>query len=58
MQIAQRNLRNYLYANRYANHKKSFNAKKNKNDTKLFTEYWKPANKKFHPQTSWSIKEV
>ena len=27
--------------NRYANLKKSFNAEKNKNDTKLSTEYWK-----------------
>ena len=29
---------------------------KNKNDTKLSTEYWKLANKKLHPQISWSIK--
>ena len=36
----------------YINHKKSFNAKKNKNDTKLSTKYWKPANKKLHPQIS------
>ena len=41
---------------RYANHKKSFNAENNKNDTKLSTEYWKLANKKLHPRISWSIK--
>ena len=28
----------------YANHKNNFNAEKNKNDTKLSTEYWKVAN--------------
>ena len=40
----------------YANHKKSFNAAKDKNDTKLSTEYWKLANNKLHPQISWSMK--
>ena len=40
----------------YANHKKSFNVEKNKNDTKLSTEYWKLPNNKRHPQISWSIK--
>ena len=40
----------------YANYKKSFNVKKNKNDTKLSTEYCKLANNKLHPQISWSIK--
>ena len=44
------------FKKRYANHKKSFNVEKNKNDTKLSTEYWKLANNKFHPQISWSIK--
>ena len=34
---------------RSANHKKSFNVEKNKNDTKLTTEYWKLANNKLHP---------
>ena len=29
--------------------KNLFNVEKNKNDTKLSTEYWKPANKKIHP---------
>ena len=29
---------------------------KNKNDTKLSTEYYKLANKKLHPQISWSVK--
>ena len=44
------------YKKRYANHKKSFNVKKNKNDTKFSTEYWKLANKTLHPRISWSIK--
>ena len=34
-----------IFHNCYPNHKKSFNAEKNKNDTKLSTEYWKLANK-------------
>ena len=29
---------------------------KNKNNTKLSTEYWKLANTKLHPRISWSIK--
>ena len=37
------------FKKRYANHKKSFNAEKNKNDTKLSTEYWKLTNKNLHP---------
>ena len=41
----------------YANHKKTFNAEKNKNDTKLSTESWKLANNKLHPQISLSIKD-
>ena len=45
------------FKKRYANHKKSFNVKKNKNNTKLSTEYWKLANNKLHPQISWSIKD-
>ena len=44
------------FKNRCANHKKSFNAEKNKNDTKLSTEYWKLANKNLHPPISWNIK--
>ena len=40
----------------YVNHKKMFNAEKNKNDTKLSTDYWELANKKLHPRISWSIK--
>ena len=44
------------FKKRYANHKKSFNEEKNKNDTKLSTENWKLANKKLHPRISWSIK--
>ena len=44
------------FKNRYANHKKYFNVKKYKSDTKLSTEYWKLANNKLHPQISWSIK--
>ena len=38
----------------YANHKKSFNVEKNKNDTKLSTKYWRLTNNK--PRISWSIK--
>ena len=44
------------FKKRYANHKKLFNKEKNKNDTKLSIEYWVLANKKLHPQISWSIK--
>ena len=40
----------------YANHKKSFNAAKNTNDTKLSTEYWKLVYKKHPPRISWRIK--
>ena len=44
------------FEKRYANHKKSFNEEKNKNDTKLSTECWKLANNKLHARISWSIK--
>ena len=44
------------FKKRYTNNKKSLNVEKNKNDTKLSTEYWKLANNKLHPQISWSIK--
>ena len=44
------------FKKRYAIHKISFNAEKNKNGTKLSTEYWKLANKNLHPRISWSIK--
>ena len=44
------------FKKRYANHKKSLIAEKNKNNTKLSTEYWKLANKKPRPLISWSIK--
>ena len=37
------------FKKRYTNHKKSFNVEKNKNDTKLSTEYWKLPNNKLHP---------
>ena len=40
----------------YANHKRSFNAEKNKNDTKLYIEYGKLANNKLHPRISWITK--
>ena len=40
----------------YANHKISFNAEKNKNDTKWPTEYWKLANKKLHRERYWIVK--
>ena len=49
-------IRETTFKKRYANHKKSFNVEKNKNDTKLSTEYCKLANKKLHPRISWSIK--
>ena len=44
------------FKKRYANHKKSFNEEKNKNDIKLSTEYWKLANMELHPWISWSMK--
>ena len=40
------------FKKRHANHKKSFNVEKNKNNTKLITEYWRLANKKLHPWIS------
>ena len=40
------------FKKRYANHKKSFNEEKNKNDIKLSTEYWKLANMELHPWIS------
>ena len=33
----------------------TFNTEKNKNDTKLPSEYWKLANKNFHPRIPWSF---
>ena len=44
------------FEKRCANHEKYFNLEKNKNDSKLYTEYWKLANKELHPRISWSIK--
>ena len=44
------------FRKRYDNHEKSFDAEKNKNDTKLSTEYWKLASKKLHPRISLNIK--
>ena len=44
------------FKKRYVNHKKSFYAENNRNDTKLSTEYWRLANQKLHPRISWSIK--
>ena len=44
------------FKKRYANHKKSSNLEKNKNDAKLSTEYRKLANNKLHPRMSWNIK--
>ena len=44
------------FRKRYVNHKKSFNVKKDKNDTKLSTEYCKLANNKLHPRMPCSIK--
>ena len=49
-------IREITLKERYANHKKSFNAEKNKNDTKLSTKYWKLVNKKLHSRISWNIK--
>ena len=45
-----------LLKKRYANHKKSFNEEKSKNNTQLSTEYWTLANKNVHPWIFWSIK--
>ena len=45
-----------IFEKHYGNHKKSFNAEKNKNDSKLSTQYWKLANKKLRPRISQSIK--
>ena len=44
------------FKKRYADHKKSFNAEKNKNNTKLSTEYWKLVNEKRNPRIPWNIK--
>ena len=44
------------FKQRYVNHKTSFNVEKSTNDAKLSTEYWKLANNKLHPRTSWSMK--
>ena len=41
---------------RYANHKKSINLIKSKNDTTLFTEYWNLKQKQQTPKLTWEIK--
>ena len=59
-------LQNYSYRNykgickppfkrRYANHKKSFNIRKYKNDTELSKEFWKLKEKNANPKVSWKI---
>ena len=44
------------FKKRYSNHKKSFNAEKSKNDTKLSSDCWKLANRNLHSRISWNIK--
>ena len=41
---------------RYANHKKSFNLVKSKNDTTLPIEYWNLKQKQQAPTLTWEIK--
>ena len=40
----------------YANHKKSFNLIKSKNDTTLSIEYWNLKQKQQTPKLTWEIK--
>ena len=44
------------FKKRYANHKKSFNLIKSKNDTTLSTEYWNLKQKQQSPRLTWKIK--
>ena len=44
------------FKKRYANHKKSFNLIKSKNDTTLSIEYWNLKQKQQTPKLTWEIK--
>ena len=44
------------FKKRYANHKKSFNIERYKNDTKLSIEYWNLKENQKNPKISWKIK--
>ena len=44
------------FKKRYANHKKSLNLIKSKNDTTLFIEYWTLKQKQQTPRLTWEIK--
>ena len=44
------------FKKRYANHKKSFNLIKSKNDTTLSIEYWNLKQKQQAPRPTWEIK--
>ena len=44
------------FKKRYANHKKSFNLIKSKNDTTLSIEYWNLKQKQQAPRLTWEIK--
>ena len=44
------------FKKRYANHKKSFNLIKFKNDTTLYIEYWTLKQKQQAPRLTWEIK--
>ena len=46
------------FKKRYSNHKKSFNVRFYKDDTKLSTEYWNLKMKQLNPQISWKIKGI
>ena len=44
------------FKKRYANHKRSFNLIKSKNDTTLSREYWNLKQKQQAPRFTWGIK--
>ena len=45
-----------IFKKRYANHKKSFNLIKPKNNTTLSIEYWNLKQKQQAPRLTWAIK--
>ena len=44
------------FKKRYANHKRSFNINRYKNDTKLSVEYWKQKAGNSNPKVTWAVK--
>ena len=44
------------FKKRYANHKRSFNLIKSKNDTTLSIEYWNLKQKQQAPRFTWEIR--